>query len=69
MKLIYFSNSELFSKKANSIQVMKMCEAFAVCFDEVVLYAYSENGLIESVYDFYDVKDNFSIKIYPLKKK
>ena len=68
MRLIYFSNSELFSKKANSIQVMKMCEAFSKDFEEVVLYAYSEKNTIENVYEFYDVKDNFKIKTYPFKK-
>ena len=68
MKLIYFSNSDLFSKKANSIQVMKMCEAFSNDFEEVVLYAYSHQKSIESVHEFYGVRNNFIIKIYPLKR-
>lgn len=68
MKLLYFSNSDLFSKKANSIQVMKMCEAFSNNFEEVVLYAYTQQKLIESVHEFYGVKNNFIVKIYPLRK-
>ena len=68
MKLIYFSNSVLFSKKANSIQVMKMCEAFSNDFEEVILYAYSHKKIIESVHEFYGVRNNFRIKIYPLKR-
>lgn len=68
MKLIYFSNSVLFSKKANCIQVMKMCEAFSNNFDEVTLYAYSEEKSIEGVHEFYGVQNNFSIKLYQYKK-
>ena len=68
MKLLYFSNSVLFTKKANCIQVMKMCEAFSNDFDEVTLYAYSEEYSIEGVHEFYGVQKTFSIKIYPYKK-
>ena len=68
MRLLYFSNSILFSKKANSIQVMKMCEAFSSNFKEVILYAYSSEKSIESVHDFYGVNNNFKIKLYPLRK-
>jgi len=68
MKLIYMSSSLLFSKKANCIQVMKMCEAFSNNFDNVVLYAYSENKSLKNVHEFYGVQNNFSIKIYPLRR-
>lgn len=68
MKLLYFSNSVLFTKKANCIQVMKMCEAFSNHFDEVILYAYSEEKSIEGVHEFYGVQNTFSIKLYPYKK-
>lgn len=68
MKLIYFSNSDLFSRKANAIQVMKMCEAFSHKFEGVTLYAYSNKKNISGVHDFYGVKNNFSIIVYPLKK-
>jgi len=67
MKLIYFSNSTLFSRKANSIQVMKMCEAFSKNFDEVILYAYSERQSIDKVHEFYGVQNNFTIKLYEYK--
>ena len=68
MKLLYFSNSVLFNKKANCIQVMKMCEAFSNNFDEVTLYAYSQEKSIVGVHEFYGVQNNFSIKLYPYKK-
>jgi len=68
MKLIYFSNSTLFSRKANSIQVMKMCEAFSKIFDEVILYAYSERQSIDKVHEFYGVQNNFSVKLYQHRK-
>jgi glycosyltransferase involved in cell wall biosynthesis len=47
---------------------MKMCEAFSNDFDEVTLYAYSEEKSIEGVYEFYGVKNSFLIKLYPYKK-
>ena len=39
MKILYISNSIIPSKKANSIHVMKMCQAFADNGHEVILLA------------------------------
>lgn len=39
MRLAYLSGSRIPSRKANSIQVMKMCEAFATAGHAVTLYA------------------------------
>lgn len=66
MKLIYISNSIIPSRTANSIHVMKMCQAFADNGHEVVLLApdrkkkYEKN--IVDIYEFYGVKKNFDIK-------
>lgn len=66
MKLIYISNSIIPSRMANSIHVMKMCQALADNGHEVVLLApdrkekYENN--IDDIYEYYGVKKNFYIK-------
>ncbi|MCT7492526.1 glycosyltransferase [Aliarcobacter cryaerophilus] len=66
MKIVYISNSIIPSRAANSIHVMKMCQAFAENGHEVVLlapnrYKEYEKG-VEDVYEYYGVKNNFKIK-------
>ena len=71
MRILYISNSIIPSRTANSIHVMKMCQAFADNGHEVILLApdikdqYEKN--ISDIYNFYGVKKNFKIKklIYP----
>lgn len=71
MKIIYISNSIIPSKTANSIHVMKMCQAFADNKHEVILLApdvkqeYEKN--IKNVYAYYGIRENFKIKklFYP----
>ena len=66
MRLIYISNSIIPSRTANSIHVMKMCQALANTGFEVVLLApnikkqYEKN--VKNIYEFYGVKNNFLIK-------
>lgn len=67
MKIIYLSNSIIPSQSANSIQVMKMCQAFSNNGHEVVLVApkikksqIQKNA--KNVFKFYGVKKNFKIK-------
>ena len=66
MKIIYISKSIIPSRAANSIHVMKMCQAFADNGHKVVLLAphlknYYERN-INDVYEYYGVKKNFEIK-------
>jgi glycosyltransferase involved in cell wall biosynthesis len=66
MKILYISNSIIPSKFANSINVMKMCQAFANNGHDVTLLApdkktQSKNKSV-NVYDYYGVKKNFTIK-------
>ena len=54
------------SRTANSIHVMKMCQAFADNGHEVVLlapnrYKEYENG-VDDVYEYYGVRKNFEIQ-------
>jgi len=74
MKILYISNSIIPSRTANSIHVMKMCQAFANNGHEVTLLApdnkkYYEKG-VQDVFKFYGVKKNFIIKrlFFPQKQ-
>ncbi|MFX4243142.1 glycosyltransferase [Aliarcobacter butzleri] len=64
MKIVYISNSIIPSRTANSIHVMKMCQAFADNGHEVILLAPEYNNLEQniSVFEYYGVKQNFEIK-------
>ena len=74
MKILYISNSIIPSRTANSIHVMKMCQAFANNGHDVTLLApdnkkYYEKG-VQDVFKFYGVKKNFAIKrlFFPQKQ-
>ncbi len=66
MRILYISKSIIPSRSANSIHVMKMCQAFSDNGHKVVLLApkikerYEKD--IEDIYNFYGVKNNFQIK-------
>ncbi len=66
MRIAFISNSIIPSRTANSIQVIKMCQAFSKNGHEVVLLApdikddYEKD--VENIYEFYGVKKNFKIK-------
>ena len=66
MKILYISNSIIPSRTANSIHVMKMCQAFADNGHEVILLAPDKKKKYErkiiDIYDNYAVKQNFIIK-------
>ena len=65
MKILYISKSIIPSRSANSIHVMKMCQAFANNGHKVVLLApdiknqYEKN--VNNIYNYYAVKNNFHI--------
>jgi glycosyltransferase involved in cell wall biosynthesis len=65
MKIAYISSSTIPSRAANSIHVMKMCQAFAQNGHEVVLVApHKRDSLepgVEDVYKFYGVDECFEI--------
>lgn len=72
MKILYISKSTIPSDTANSINVMKMCEAFALLGNEVDLLAPQhsfENLVTYNPYEFYGVKKTFFIqRIKNIKK-
>jgi glycosyltransferase involved in cell wall biosynthesis len=69
MKLAYLSNSKIPSREANSIHVMKMCQALGQLGHEVTLLAPDvRDGLeggVADPYDFYGVARNFEIEKLP----
>jgi len=71
MKIIYISNSIIPSRTANSIQVMKMCQAFADNGHEVLLFypnhIMSESG-ISNLYEYYGVRECFQSRQLPCIK-
>ncbi len=66
MKILYISKSIIPSRTANSIHVMKMCQALSDNGHDVVLLAPNQKKQYENsvynVYDYYGVKKNFLIK-------
>lgn len=76
MKIIYISYSNIPSREANSIHVMKMCQAMALNGHNVMLFAPHKKIVYEKdindLYDFYGVKNCFEIKkisCLPIKGK
>jgi glycosyltransferase involved in cell wall biosynthesis len=64
MKIAYFHGTAIPSRAASTVQVMKMCEAFAALGHEVVLFVPSASDVLENdfdVYDYYGVKRTFKI--------
>jgi glycosyltransferase involved in cell wall biosynthesis len=61
MHIVYLSPSTIPSKRANSIHVMKMCEAFSLQGCDVTLFAQGENKPYLDDYNAYGVKNNFTI--------
>ncbi len=66
MKILYLSDSVIPIRSANSIQVMKMCNAFSRIGHEVVLLSIKAPGSfeegVESDFDFYGVETGFKLK-------
>ena len=65
MKICYLSNSAIPSSVASSIQIVKMCEAFAKLGNEVKLITRGD-GKNHNIFRFYDVNIKFSIQILKL---
>ncbi|MCL4263418.1 MAG: glycosyltransferase family 4 protein [Anaerolineae bacterium] len=72
MKIVYLSNSYVPSRRANSIQVMKMCQAMSDCGNDVTLITKlcpprQESGVTDDYY-FYSVSPRFEIVKLPRPK-
>lgn len=66
LKIVYISRSIIPSRTANSVNVVKMCGAFASLGHQVTLLAPITKKLeekdVENIFEFYGVKENFEIK-------
>ena len=66
MRILYISKSIIPSRTANSIHVMKMCQAFSDNGHEIVLLAPDQKNQyeksVDNIYEYYGVKKNFVIK-------
>lgn len=62
MKIAYLSSSIIPSRTANSIHVMKMCQAFVKNGHEVVLFARNSREKMEDEYKFYGVDKCFKME-------
>jgi glycosyltransferase involved in cell wall biosynthesis len=67
MKLVYLSHARIPSRTANSVQIMKMCEAFAHAGHEVCLVAPEQSSAeaIGDPFDFYGVDRCFRVARAP----
>lgn len=66
MKISYISTSRIPSRTANSIHVMKMCNAFAALGHDVTLFSSardrSDHDDVADIYDFYGVEPVFGLR-------
>lgn len=66
MKVSYLSSSCVPSRTANSIHVMKMCQAFACAGQDVVLFANKNRDPVSDfkgdVFEYYGVTENFRVE-------
>jgi glycosyltransferase involved in cell wall biosynthesis len=72
MKLVYLSNAKIPSREANSIHVMKMCQAFGQLGHDVTLLAPDVRDGLEAgvgdAYGFYGVDRCFALQKLPWRK-
>jgi len=65
MKLIYIANARIPTEKAHGIQIMKMCEAFAMDNAVELVLPARFNRIKDDPFDYYGIKKNFRIKKLP----
>jgi len=69
MRIVYLSASSIPSRAANSIHVMRMCEAFARNGHETTLIGKQfGRSQPQNAYEFYGVAANFELALIPCKK-
>ena len=69
MKILYLSASDIPSRTANSIQVMRMCEAFAANGHDTTLIGRQFTPTsTQDVYNYYGVGKNFELALFRCRK-
>lgn len=73
VKILYIARSSIPSREANSIQVMKMCQAFADNGHDVVLLVpdkkNNSNPSVNDLHSYYGVKKSFTIHKFKIRQK
>ena len=64
IKIAYLAQSSLISDSANSVHVMRMCDAFTRLGHGVALHAMQGTGDVDEVYDHYGVQERFAVRRY-----
>ena len=69
-KIVYLSGSVLPSTAANSVHVMKMCQALAKRVDRVELVARAHSGPVDvpRLYTRYGVAPTFALKLFKVPR-
>ena len=62
MKICYISNSAIPSYNASSLQIIRMCDEFVNLNHDVQLICPDSIKIKTSIYNFYNLKNKFSIK-------
>jgi len=66
MKIIYIANARIPTEKAHGIQIMKMCEAFALHHAQVELFIPKRfNWIKQGSFEYYQIKKSFKIRKFP----
>ena len=69
MKIVYLSASSIPSRAANSMHVMRMCEAFGKNGHETILIGKKfDQSPLEDAYDFYGVDRSFELTLIPCRR-
>ena len=69
MRVCYLSNNDMPSKMANSIQTIKMCEAFVQNGNNVLLICPNSEKVKSTIFNYYNVKTKFDfLKLKRYKK-
>ena len=69
MRIVYLAKARIPSRKAHSINVMKMCEAFAKNGHTVILMNYDYPNVepgIKDIFGYYGVAPCFTVRLLPL---
>ncbi|MCX7823062.1 MAG: glycosyltransferase family 4 protein [Syntrophobacterales bacterium] len=61
MKIAYLSRFSFPSSAANSVNVMKMCEAFASLGHDVLLFGHLKESNIPNIFDYYGIRQEFGM--------
>lgn len=69
MKIFYLSNNSFPGSIASSLQTVKMCEAFSCLKHQVTLVCPGASKLKESIFNYYNVKNRFNIRVLNKYKK